>query len=82
MRKHYGCVTTNAVLQTNAYKTYPFAINTIWLDLPDGTINILIKETDKNLALWLWKLITKDLQKELKEAEGSRRKEQNHTPLC
>ena len=69
MRKHYANTTTNAILQTNAYKTYPFSINSIWIDLPDGTINILIKEADKNLALWLWKLITKDLKRELKEAE-------------
>lgn len=62
--------TTTALLQTQHYRDYPYAINTIWVDLPDGTINILIKENGSNLALWLWKLITKDLKRELKEAGG------------
>jgi len=70
MRKRYSVNgTTTAILQTNAYREYPHAINSIWIDLPDGTINISIKENDNNLALWLWKLITNDLKKEIKEAE-------------
>jgi hypothetical protein len=60
--------TTTAILQTNTYRGYPYGISTIWIDLPDATINILIKGNEDR-AKWLWNLITDDLKKELKEAE-------------
>jgi len=68
MREAHRNQTTTAILQTNTYREYPYEISTIWIDLPDATINILIKGNE-NTAKWLWSLITDALKKELKEAE-------------
>ncbi len=71
MRKRYEANgTTSAILQTNTFREHPYEISTILIDLPDASINILVKGNNK-IAQWLWKLITDDLKRG--QFVGSRR---------